>query len=396
MAAAIEEKRSHQRGRSRNALDPTVRVQRRLRSQAQVSPSPAKQSSNLRHHPSKLQGRAFAAPRQQSLDRARAEAAELQRLGAVIDLSPRKHGAGKSTSRAKHKPNDAGVGSSYAGGRISNTTIVSRPAREIHKQPSNLSLGGISVGSYTIFNDSSASGGGMEYVTPPSKRKGRVFDMSALSGLGDDESSRAGAHGSRTETRRVHSTRSVDSIRSRKSSMTGKSRWRDHFALTRKENTPAAAAATAAAGSRETRSALDQHRDNPADTVGAYALGLARHMGGHKQARPMPMRPAIGRPSRDGVVGVARTGSWRIKDDVVNHGNVGDDDDDNNNNDDDGYGRSNDYGYGNQLDRSRFEFKAVKRKGSGRFKDWLGGLKGGKQQQQQQQQDVVARGGNWI
>ena len=242
--------------------------------------------------------------------------------------------------------------------RNANTTIVSRPARENHKQPSNLSLGGISVGSYTIFNDSSTSGAGMEYVTPPSKRKGRFFDLSALSGglgTGDDENSRGDglrlAHG---HLRRVHST---DSTRSRKSSMTGRARWRDHFAVNRKDK-PGGATRTG------TQSALGHHEDRADNNIGAYALGLARHVGGHQHAQARPMRPAMGRPSREGAVGVgvARALSWRSRDEQP-------------------------------LDRSRFEFKAVKRKGSsGGFKDWLGGLKGGKQDGG----GGGRRGGNWL
>lgn len=65
---AIEEKRiahTHQRGHSPARLG-------RRRSQA-------------------VQGRAFAAPRMQSLDRMRAQAEDLQELGQILDHSPRKH-----------------------------------------------------------------------------------------------------------------------------------------------------------------------------------------------------------------------------------------------------------------------------------------------------------------
>jgi hypothetical protein len=65
---AIEEKRSaqsHQRGQS---------------------------SPRLSRHPSQsVQGRAFAAPRMQSLERMRARAEDIQELGQVLDQSPRKY-----------------------------------------------------------------------------------------------------------------------------------------------------------------------------------------------------------------------------------------------------------------------------------------------------------------
>ncbi|KAF2030600.1 hypothetical protein EK21DRAFT_111691 [Setomelanomma holmii] len=67
VAMAIEEKRSanYQRGRS---------------------------SSRLARRPSQsVQGRAFAAPRMQSLDRMRARAEDIQELGQVLDKSPRKY-----------------------------------------------------------------------------------------------------------------------------------------------------------------------------------------------------------------------------------------------------------------------------------------------------------------
>jgi hypothetical protein len=68
VAAAIEEKRTahtYQRGHSPPRLG--------------------------RHSSRSVQGRAFAAPRMQSLDRMRAQAEELQDLGQVLDQSPRKY-----------------------------------------------------------------------------------------------------------------------------------------------------------------------------------------------------------------------------------------------------------------------------------------------------------------
>lgn len=329
VAAAIEEKRSrHRRGRSHATSDHTVK--QHSRSQTQTSISPAKPQTQLNRHASKLQGRAFAISRQQSLDRSRTNTADLQHLGAAIDSSPRKHLPSKSPSRHRGKHANADANNSGVASKT-NAMIVSRPAREIHKQPSSLSLGGISVGSYTILNDSSTSGTGMEYVTPPSKRKGRIFDFSMLGGASDNEKQRAEIlkvrHG------RMRSTHSVDSVRSRKSSVMGKSRWRDHFVGAKKERMP---------DHRQIRSALG-HRSPRVD---AHTLGLTSHVTGHLESPRLRNRCSIGRPSRDGAVGMDRVPSWRIRED-------------------------------GHLDRSRFEFKAVKKEGGG-FREWLGGLRVGK------------------
>lgn len=219
-------------------------------------------------------------------------------------------------------------------------TIVSRPAREIHKQPSSLSLGGISVGSYTIFGDSSVSGSpsGMEYVTPPTKRRGRIFDLSALGSLADDENDREESLKDRTG--RMRSTRSAGSVRSRKSSFTGKTRWRDHFHGSKKEHGPAT--------SRTVHSSQD-HRSGVAspESLGANSLGLTGHFGSRLQSQPPQTQSTMRRPSRDGAdgPGPTRMPSWRAKDEE-------------------------------QLDKGRFEFKAVRKKSSGGFKEWIGGLKG--------------------
>lgn len=55
--------------------------------------------SRLDRRPSQsVQGRAFAAPRMQSLERMRARAEDIQELGKVLDRSPRKHGLHRMNS----------------------------------------------------------------------------------------------------------------------------------------------------------------------------------------------------------------------------------------------------------------------------------------------------------
>jgi hypothetical protein len=90
VAAAIEEKRAkaHQRSHSRHQ-------QPRSAGAAPTSSAPPNPGSpKLSRRPSSsasVQGRAFAAPRKQSLDRMRTEAEELFELGKLLDTSPRKY-----------------------------------------------------------------------------------------------------------------------------------------------------------------------------------------------------------------------------------------------------------------------------------------------------------------
>ncbi|KAK8211582.1 hypothetical protein M8818_003237 [Zalaria obscura] len=90
VAAAIEEKRhnsSHSRTHSRNPSHKS-----RIHSRGPSTSSPTKSTqADIQRQPSRLQGRAFAAPRQQSLDRMRAEQADLDHLGQLLDSSPRKY-----------------------------------------------------------------------------------------------------------------------------------------------------------------------------------------------------------------------------------------------------------------------------------------------------------------
>lgn len=87
VAAAIEEKRANrQRSRSRSRKHDGGHTRQRSFS------SPA-QTMDMKRQPSYAQGRAFAAPRQQSLDRQREQRADLEELRKILDSSPRKHAA---------------------------------------------------------------------------------------------------------------------------------------------------------------------------------------------------------------------------------------------------------------------------------------------------------------
>ncbi|RMY58803.1 hypothetical protein D0865_02402 [Hortaea werneckii] len=86
VAAAIEEKRAHHHSRRRS--ESKTRAHHPTRQRSVSSPACAK---DLRRKPSYKPGQAFAAPRQQSLDRERAKYADLRELEHSLDSSPRKH-----------------------------------------------------------------------------------------------------------------------------------------------------------------------------------------------------------------------------------------------------------------------------------------------------------------
>lgn len=244
VAAAIEEKRgtsTHQRSRSQ----PHVRSHSRQRSRS---------SPHYDERPSFSQGRAFAAPRQQSLDRMRAEAADLEELGQILDTSPRKY------QQQLQGPTIKKMGSTMSFGA--------------------LSLGGKSTGGVSVF-------GGMEYHTPPSNRKARHFDAA-----GGDE-----VEAIRDRLRRM---RSFDSTKSKRSNATVKSR-KSHNAF------------------GKPRVEAVRHE------LGPHSLGLdsgdRRAEFDQLEAQDVPPRPATGMSFRE------------------------------------------------KLDRSRFEFKAVRRKASGGLKE---------------------------
>jgi hypothetical protein len=95
VAAAIEEKRAKLHQRRRSHQHRQAQSQPQSQSHAGVTNGASSSSpSRLIRRPSSsasVQGRAFAAPRKQSLDRMRAEAKELGELGKLLDTSPRKY-----------------------------------------------------------------------------------------------------------------------------------------------------------------------------------------------------------------------------------------------------------------------------------------------------------------
>lgn len=245
----------------------------------------------------------------------RAEAADLEQLGAILDSSPRKHAPRAATPAAE-------------------------PSNAPKKMASMFSLGNISVDSYSIL------GGGLEYQTPPSKRKGRLFD---------------GALSDEVEAvrERLRSMRSFDSFRSRKSAAPHSSSRKGK----EKENVFPVPARPLGAGLFDSSSPTAQTADDGvgdpiynhsvlgkqdlgpqslgAFSFGPHALGLRSHV--HAQHRLGNEDGVSGAAENEGKSAIVRMPSWRLRE---------------------------------KLDKSRFEFKAVRRKGSGGLKEWWDGKRG--------------------
>lgn len=114
VAAAIEEKRakSHQRSQSRQPRPPGALPT----NDAHALPHPGS-PTKIARRPSNasVQGRAFAAPRKQSLDRVRVEAEELFELGKLLDTSPRKY---------HYSPRQRAIASSHRSQKGSQSDII--------------------------------------------------------------------------------------------------------------------------------------------------------------------------------------------------------------------------------------------------------------------------------
>lgn len=129
VAMAIEEKRTHQRIHSPNHLG--------------------------RRPSQSVQGRAFAAPRMQSLERMRARAEDIQEIGQVLDQSPRKYSLRRAVSNWDYRtPPSNRKGRILGDGEAadlqdrlrrvrSNDTIGSRPSN-VHRGNSSISTRGLS------------------------------------------------------------------------------------------------------------------------------------------------------------------------------------------------------------------------------------------------------------
>ncbi|TKA29899.1 hypothetical protein B0A54_15025 [Friedmanniomyces endolithicus] len=270
VAAAIEGKRAEQHRHHRRRSSESRRLQHGPLRQRSVS-SPAR-SKDIRRQRSYTQGRAFAAPRQQSLDRQRAEKADMDILRHALDSSPR-----------KQKPHLQGLTLKKVGSNISFATI-----------------GGRSVGTESPFH-------AMAFRTPPSKER------SATPGSGAAER----VESIRARMRRVGS---FDTLHSKKSIFSRP--WQENARPHIRHGGSTSQTADEHAGALRT-----QGSDHHQAIIGPHVLGLS-----HSVSR---------QPSFE-VVGIDTAAPQRP-----------------------GTGQ----GFRERLDRSRFEFKAVRRKASGGMKD---------------------------
>ncbi|KAG8631625.1 hypothetical protein KVT40_000765 [Elsinoe batatas] len=157
VAAAIEEKRAaHQQTQSRKTSGQSSsggKLGQHSRDHSSASSAPSRARTT---DPSRMQGKAFAAPRQQSLEQRRAHASELQGIGQALDRSPRRYKRHNKSSNASPAKTGQGAQSRRLQGTASNhdDRYAQQHKFALHNAPSNNSLGGLSVGSYTVLNGS--------------------------------------------------------------------------------------------------------------------------------------------------------------------------------------------------------------------------------------------------
>ncbi|KAK0318857.1 hypothetical protein LTR54_013424 [Friedmanniomyces endolithicus] len=269
VAAAIEEKRAEQYRHHRRRSSESRRLQHGPLRQRSVS-SPAR-SKDIRRQRSYTQGRAFAAPRQQSLDRQRAEKADMDILRHALDSSPR-----------KQKPYLQGLTLKKVGSNISFATI-----------------GGRSGGTESPFH-------AMAFRTPSPK------EGPATTGSGAAE----GVEGIRARMRRMGS---IDTLHSKKSIFSRP--WQENARPHIRHG-----GSTSKGVDQHARPSRAQGSEHQA-IIGPHVLGLSN---------------SISRQPSFEVVGIDTATAQRP---------------------------ATGQGFRERLDRSRFEFKAVRRKAGGGMKD---------------------------
>jgi len=182
VAVAIEEKRlKHKKSHSHRASDPDRERDQHGHGQTRSNLT-VHDRDDHRQGPPRIQGRAFAAPRQHSLDRARSHAVDMDDIGRVIDHSPRKY---KPESKISRKTSAA------------QSKKTSNERHVLQTTPSSVSLG-----AYTLFNQSNASFE-VRYESPMPGHSRRVKAFEA---------------GADTVKDRIRSIRSFDTVRHRSKS----------------------------------------------------------------------------------------------------------------------------------------------------------------------------------
>jgi hypothetical protein len=114
VAAAIEEKRAkvhHKRAQSKRHMASTTITDTTIMPQSPDTPTGlARHGSKASVGNSSVQGRAFAAPRKQSIDRIRQEADDIAEIGKILEQSPRKYfySPRRRAIAAQHQPTPSG------------------------------------------------------------------------------------------------------------------------------------------------------------------------------------------------------------------------------------------------------------------------------------------------
>ena len=288
VAAAIEEKRLHQR-QKKNAPEAhrTHTRQRSGSSQAHMT--------DISRRPSYTQGRAFAAPRQQTLECRRAKQVQMDDLQYMLDVSPR-----------KNAPRDH-----------------QRPPRPLYMQTHSSA---VSFGALSLERRSSTSGslfGSIRYHTPPPKKRDaqpprvEIKPDSETGGLRD----------------RLRRMQSFDSVHSKKSIARMRARHLPQRSLLTENLRPTPNYPPIA---RQPSEGVRRYHIAP-HTIG---LGLASSIESEPAGPPPPFPFFESIPSSTAESRPATAFTFREK-----------------------------------LDRSRFEFKAVRRRASGgirgKGKQWL-------------------------
>lgn len=155
VAAAIEEKKALRHQQDQGASQsPDRKLSRRLKEDLQSSPRRSRRNNSV----SSVQGRAFSAPRKQSLDRTKAEEEDIGVLGRILHSSPRRYSTSPDSMKAQaqheRRPSQDKKPLYSLFGHRANPSIGKGPT----SQPSPAQT--------PMIHD---------FQTPPSERKGRII-----------------------------------------------------------------------------------------------------------------------------------------------------------------------------------------------------------------------------
>lgn len=159
VAAAIEEKKAlrHQQGQG-PGQSPGRKASRRTKDDLQSSPHRSRRNSSV----SSVQGRAFSAPRKQSLDRTKAEEEDIGVLGRILHSSPRRYSTSPDSMKARARHGRKPSQEDRPTQKPSYSLFRHRANAGLSKEPTPQ----LSPAQTPIVRD---------FQTPPSERKGRII-----------------------------------------------------------------------------------------------------------------------------------------------------------------------------------------------------------------------------